>query len=352
MIAWPKIRGAGPIGIDLGTRSVKLVQMNRDRTRIVESVRWDLPTDPPKDLDELCSRWTKALVEAREGRKFRGRDAVVCLGPRELVVQNLRVAKPAVGDIEPAILKEIQERSSFSPAESEIRFLEAADVRQGDTVRREVIVLACRREILARYLKAIDDAGLKPVAVDVEPQTLLRCYSAQYRRDEDKDVRSIVVHVGNLNTTVVIAQGEEILFVKYIELGGKHFDEAVARSLKMESEAAWALRRNNGDRRIELQDPEIARSVAESLRPVVDRLANEVSLCIRYHSVTFRGQPLSRLVLGGGEATQNLVERLAARLDLKCELGDPFRSYGPAAVAGRRSQWDVAVGLAMRQLTT
>jgi len=350
MIAWPKIYGAGPIGVDLGTRSVKLVQMNRDRTRVLESVRWDLPTDPPKDLDEQCARWTKALVEAREGRKFRGRDVVVCLGPRELIVQNLRVAKPAVGDIEPAILKEIQERSSFSPAESEIRFLEAADVRQGDTVRREVIVLACRRELLARYLKAVDDAGLKPAAVDVEPQTLLRCYSAQYRRDEDKDVRSIVVHVGNLNTTVVIAQDEEILFVKYIELGGKHFDEAVARSLKMEPDAAWAIRRNNGDRRAELQDPEIARSVAESLRPVVDRLANEVSLCIRYHSVTFRGRPLTRLILGGGEATQNLVERLAARLDLKCELGDPFRTFGNSAVAGRRSQWDVAVGLAMRQL--
>ena len=46
--------------------------------------------------------------------------------------------------------------------------------------------------------------------------------------------------------------------------------------------------------------------------------------------------------LGGGEATQNLVERLAARLDLKCELGDPFRAYNAGPTVGRRSQWDVA----------
>jgi type IV pilus assembly protein PilM len=86
------------------------------------------------------------------------------------------------------------------------------------------------------------------------------------------------------------------------------------------------------------------------MRPIVDRLANEVSLCIRYHSVTFRGQALARLVLGGGEATQNLVERLAGRIDLKCELGDPFRSYGSVQIPGRRTQWDVAVGMAMRPI--
>lgn len=352
MVSLQGFRRVGPIGIDLGSRSIKLVQMNGDRSKILESVRWDLPIEPAADADEQLKRWTKALVEAREGRKFRGKDVVVCLGARELAIQNVRVTKPASGDLEPLILKEIGDRFAYPIAESDIRFLEAADVRQGDTIRREVIVLGCHRPALNKFMQVLDDSGLKPVAVEAEPQSILRCYGAQYRRDEDKDQRSILVHVGNTNTAVVIAQGDEILFIKYIELGGKHFDEAVARTLKMELPAAWALRRNNGDRRTELQDAEIARTVNESIRPVVDRLANEVSLCIRYHSVTFRGQPLVRLVLGGGEATQNLVERLAARLDLKCELGDPFRTFPTAAALignGRRSQWDVAVGMAMRR---
>lgn len=349
MVSWPTFRRAGPIGIDLGSRSIKLVQMNGDRTRILESVRWDLPIEPAADAAEQFKRWTTALMEAREGRKFVGRECVVCLGAGLLAVQNVRVTKPAVGELEPVILRELGDRFAFPIAESELRFLEAADVRQGDTIRREVIVLGCHRPQLDQFLTVVDDAGLKPVAVDIEPQAILRCYDAQYRRDEDRDQRSIVVHVGNSNSAVIIAQGDEILFIKYIDLGGKHFDEAVARHLKMDLSAAWALRRNNGDRRADLQDPEIARSVNEAIRPVVDRLANEVSLCIRYHSVTFRGKPLVRMVLGGGEATQNLVERLAARLDLKCELGDPFRAYVATQATGRRSQWDIAVGMAMRR---
>jgi type IV pilus assembly protein PilM len=325
-----------------------LVQLSGDRSRVIESVRWDLPAEPAADFEELARRWTTALTSAREGRKFRGRDAVVCLGPRELQIQSLRIVRPPTGDLEPVIRKELAERPAFPIADCELRFLEAADVRQGDAVRREVIVLGCRKPQLDRYLQVLDDAGLKPAAVDIEPQSLLRCYNAQYRRDEDRQARSIVVHVGYENSAVVIAEGDQILFIKYVDVGGKHFDEAVARHLQMEPSAAWAVRRNNGDRRSDQQDPEIARSVNESIRPVIDRLANEVSLCVRYHSVTFRGQALSRLVLGGGEATQSLVERLAGRLDLKCELGDPFRACQVEQVAGRRSQWDVAVGMAMR----
>ena len=170
MVSWNSFKRPGPIGIDLGTRSVKMVQLTGDGTKIVESVRWDLPSEPTDDLEVQCKRWTQALIEAREGRRFRGNDAVVSLGSRELVVQNIRVAKPPTGDLEPLILKEIGERASFPVAETEIRYLEAADVRQGDGVRREVIVLGCKRVLLDRYLQVLTDAGLRPVAVDVGPE--------------------------------------------------------------------------------------------------------------------------------------------------------------------------------------
>ena len=58
-----------------------------------------------------------------------------------------------------------------------------------------------------------------------------------------------------------------------------------------------------------------SRSVSEATRPVIDRLARELSLCIRYHSVTFRGQRLYRLVVGGGEACDVLVASLDQRLE-------------------------------------
>ena len=127
------------------------------------------------------------------------------------------------------------------------------------------------------------------------------------------------------------------MFVKYIDLGGKHFDEALARHLQMDLAEAWTLRRQNGDRRADQQDAEVTRSVAEASRPVVDKLAHEISLCLRYHSVTFRGQAIKRLILGGGEATSGLVETLETRLEVPCELGDPWRSFGLRPSPGARA---------------
>jgi type IV pilus assembly protein PilM len=73
-------------------------------------------------------------------------------------------------------------------------------------------------------------------------------------------------------------------------------------------------------------------------------------MCLRYYSVTFRGQTMDRMVVCGGEATESLAEGLGQRLDLPAELGDPLRAFAPASDLGRDGGWDVAAGLAMRTI--
>ena len=345
-------RRYGPIAVDLGSQSVKLLQLSADRTRVLEAARWDLPARTNQDAtaEQRMQDYAEAIRMARQGRNFRGREAVLCLGARELFVQNIRVPKAAGGDLDKIVKQEAAGRLPFSIAEAELRYFEAADVRQGEATKREVILLACHKPVLNATLGIFDTVGLCPVAVDVEPAAVLRCYCAQYRRDEDRQQRAMFVHVGASNTAVIIARGDEALFIKYIDVGGQHMDDAVASHLNMAPAEASALRRHNGDRRAEAQDPEVSRSVANAVRSVIDRLASEISMCIRYHSVTFRGQPLARVILGGGESNGGLQEALAERLNMKCELGDPLRALQSTAQTGRRTQWDVATGLALRDL--
>jgi len=340
-------RRAGPIGIDLGSRSVKMVQFSGDRKRLIAAGRWEFPSSasevPP---DQMAQTIRRGLAE----RKFIGRDVVICLGHKEMVLQNIRVPKSTGAELERQVAQEAAGRVPFGVEEAEIRFVESADVRQGDAVMREIIVFACHRPILQKALDVVAASQLNPLAVDVEPAALARSYAAQYRRQDDVQERALLVHVGHQRTAVVITQGDEMLFVKYIDIGGSHLDTAVARHLRMEVKEASALRRHSGDRRTDLQDPEVMKSVAEATRGVVDRLGGELGLCIRYHSVTFRGQPLARAVLGGGEATPQLAEALGKILNLKCEISDPFRALTLQRDVGRRGLWDVATGLALREV--
>lgn len=341
---------SGPIGIDMGSTCVKLLQLSADATAIVDAACWELPPGADGQPERSPASVAEAIRRAREGRSFRGREAIFCLGAGDLFVQNIRVPQAAGDELAGIVRTEAAGRLPFSASEAEIRFLEADNVRQGDTLRREVILLACRRPVVEQVVATAEEVGLVPVAVDVEPSALLRCYARQYRRDADQQRRVMFVNVGGAGTTVVIARGAQAMFIKHVDVGGRQLDAAVARHLRMEPVDAAALRRHHGDRRADQRDPEVTRGVLESIRPVLERLANELSMCVRYYSVTFRGQPLERVVLGGGEASQILADWLGERLDLTCELGDPLRDFEKRQTAGRSGQWDVVTGLALRNL--
>ena len=352
MVRWLKRTRCSPIGLDIGSRSVKLVQFDAEHTRLIEAARWDLPPveDDQVHGPERRAQVVDAINQAREGRQFHGRRVVLCLGDSDLMVQNIRIPKTDGRDLAQLVHQEAAGRVPFSMAEADIRFVDAADVRQGDALMREVVLMAAHHPQVEEKLQSIVAAGLTPVAVDVEPMALLRCYFQQYRRDEDRTRRVLYLHVGESHSVVVIAQGSEVLFVKYLDLGGRHMDQSVARHAQISVADAASLRRHNGDRRSSEQDPEVARSVAESVRPVIERLAGELSACIRYHSVTFRGQPLAQVVLSGGEASTALAEALSERLGMECDVPDPLRTYEGNPNAKHQGQWAIATGLALREV--
>ena len=290
MASWLAKYRSSPIGIDVGSRTVKLMQFDREGSRVREAARWDLPAGRPTDAEERDEQIVQAIQRAREGRNFRGKEAVFCLRAGELFVQNLRVPKAEGAELTKLVHGEASGRLPFPGEEAELRFLEAGDVRHGDAVRREVIVMACHRPAVARTLKIANRVGLTPTAIDNEPSALLRCYGRQFRRADDGTRRVLFVNMGASNTVVLIAEGQTPMFIKYLDIGGRHFDEAVARHLRMSLVEAAALRRHNGDRRADQRDEEITRGLSESIRPVLERLVNELGCVSDITASPFEGK--------------------------------------------------------------
>src|SRR5438128_295800 len=212
MPQWLGTKRYGPIGVDLGTRSVKLIQFSAVGSRLLAAERWDLPYAEKPSPPQRAAQLAEAVRGACESRKFRGRDAVLSLGAGEMFVQNMRVPVArgeAVGQI---VRQEVAGRLPFE-GEAEIRFVEAGDVRQGEALKREVIVIATPKAALQRALAVIEQADLRPVAVDAEPLAVARCFSRQFRRDEDRGLGTVYLHLGASSTAVVIARGPDAQFV-------------------------------------------------------------------------------------------------------------------------------------------
>ena len=351
-----------PIGVDIGHDSVKMLQLEAREASLVAHA-WARRT---LDLDgaaggqsraaELISPpAAQAIRELLGGGNFAGRAAVVAL-PRHVVhVKNLRLPPMPSGELASVIEFEARGAFPFDTADAHVEFLVAGDVRQGTDIRQEVVVLAARNADVDRFVEQLHCTGLVIDSLDVEPCALYRTVDRFVRRREDEQEVHVLVDVGTRCTQVLIGKGRDISFFKAIEMGGADFNSAVSRKLGIRTDEARALRR-----RLSQQDdgehPDTVRlAVLDASRSAMESLAHEVSLCLRYHSVTFRGHRPQKVRLGGGEGDDGqLLAMLHAVLGIPVEPSRPLvnvdctamRGFDPRKPSG---DWAVAMGLGLKR---
>jgi type IV pilus assembly protein PilM len=297
-------------------------------------------------------------VIMRKG-EFSGKEVVLGLSSNQLFVQNVRVPRLPDDELSKVVRWEIEERLPEDFGDAEVRHLVAGDIRapsgtgEGSEIKREVIVLACRRKSIQDLITLLESLQLRPRAIDVSACALVRASQLMLRRRVDEQSAFLFIDVGAGGTTAIVTRGVEILLIKALPVGGQTMDRIVARKLKLSPEDASLARHPRGNAGA-TSDPDLARVVSDAIRGEVESLAAELLMCVRYHSVTFRGNRITQAMLFGGEGDTQLATQFSSRIDIPCELADPFQGLDVAPEAEaqlsttRRGQWVVALGLCSR----
>lgn len=340
------------IGLHLGPRFATLVQVSGSvqRVGLTSLAQALLPvrgSETDEQFEDLIAATLKLVVS---DHGFRGHRVVSCVPADDLHLQSVRLPQLPAQELEKVVRWEAQERLPFPAQNAELRYLLCGQIRQDVTVKQEVVLMACQQAILQRHLRVLERAGLEPVAIDVEPCAVLRAF----RHGRDDNERIAYLHLGDNLTTVLIADGDAILFLKYVGSGGRAMDQAVAKHLELDQPEAMRLRASVTNSATLDSQSDVHRSVIEAVRPQLEALASELELCFRYFMVTFRGQPASKLIVTGSEASPWLAEYLGHSLSCPVEVGNPFAALAqpPQApsVAEHPGRWAAALGLSLRSL--
>ncbi|MHC4293271.1 MAG: pilus assembly protein PilM, partial [Planctomycetota bacterium] len=245
MISWGfKTRNIRPIGLDIGHSCIRMIQLavhdGNVRISAADSVRVcsDIKDDPEKKRDFLLSTLKEMLAKGR----FYGRDIVSCLPNDKLKVTSFRVSETKDDEIKEALKKEAEQRFGFDPVNDTVEHMVAGAVQQGDTVKNELIMFAAEQKAINSHIQVLEEAGLRPIAIDMTPCALFRCYSRLLRRQEDKEETIVFVDIGSRFTTVVFGRGKEISFIKQIPVGGDRFNCEIASKLGVNIDEAEMLR--------------------------------------------------------------------------------------------------------------
>jgi len=372
----------GPIGLDIGHSSIKMVQLAVNNSRIkllaADVVRFDaeIEADEKARDDFIIS----AVKKMRAKAGFRGRDVVTCLPNDKVMITSLRLTEPDGVEIDRALRKEAVQRFGIDPNLDCINYVRAGDVRVGDELRTELILFAVDNATIKKHIEMIEQTGLRPAGIDVVPCALFRGFERSLRRQEDREKTVVFIDVGSRHTTVVFGRGDEISFVKQIPIAGDSFNTEVAAKLGVSVGEAQMLRAalqkekstrpdssgaaaNGKDEPDRLQpsdesgiDASTRQGMVDAISSVAEQLAREISLCFRYYTVTFRGKRIEHAnITGGGSNETILLNVLQRHLTVDVVQARPFRGFDMSqgdfetCRRGLYGEWAVAVGLSLKQ---
>lgn len=344
-----------PIGLDIGHHSLKMVQVvsNGNHLRLVAGGQAPVDAQTLDDPQKRHRALVPAIRQLLCEHDFRGRKVVSAVPVDTLRITSLRLPESEVLHADAALRCQAAERFGLDPKKDAIHHMFAGSVRQGDEVKNEYILFAASNEAIRAHLSLLEEAGLTPVAVDAPPCALFRAFERTMRRHEDQEKTIIFIDVGHCYTTVVFARSGEICFVKQVPIGMVRFDEEVASMLGINPADAESLRRQI--QRDEPVDSVTRRHVVDALNSVAEQVVGEISLCMRYYTVSFRGKRVEQGIISGGGAYEQIVlDVLRRHLSIEIEVAEPLRGFESAGedhgrvVDSRSADLALAVGLSLK----
>src|SRR3990170_5509008 len=393
MISWNmKTRSIRPIGLDIGHNSVKMIQLGASAGRISVlaaekmHIKANVDDNPEAFRQDVVSAVKQMLAKG----SFRGRSVVSCLPNDKVKITSVRIGETESDQIEQVLRKETVQRFGLDPQTDSIEYVDAGSVHHGDELKNELILFAVDAQTIKDHIGVLEEAGLEPVAIDTVPFALFRGFERWQRREADKENTVVFVDVGSRSTTVVFGRGGEISFIKQIPVGGHRFSEGVAEKLGINIVEAERVRERLRIERVSAEgrgdaseeescdteecysaksatkherlDASTRQVVVDALSSVAEELAKEVSLCLKYFTVTFRGKRVERAVLSGGEAYESiLLNVLRRQLTVEIEVAQPLKGFDLSSsgegvnLAGDRRgllcEWAVAVGLGLKNMS-
>lgn len=370
---------ANPIGVDFGSETLRMAQVRTvdGEPRLIGAASVLVPQGIRKDTNARLEFFADALRNLCLKGGFSGRQCVIGMPASLMHVQHLRLPKMDEEALKKALPWEVRGKIPIEPSAALLRHIVAGEVFQDQEEKLEVILMAVKKDTVNQFIRIAERAKLNVVALVPEPKAIVECFKGALKRRNEGEPTTLFVDIGFSGTRAIVAHGQQILFARFIPIGGDQFNYAASVALKVPAQEARqrrVLQVATSDAEMDgtavaVMEPELdamgakraaeRAMIEEACRDPLDRLLTELEPCRRYHEATFPNRPIDRIVFIGGEAMQrSLCQQIAKRLGIAAQLGDPLIRTGRETnvkpdsgldVSKPQPAWTIAMGLTLGQ---
>jgi type IV pilus assembly protein PilM len=345
-----KRKPAPVIGLDIGSASVRLLELSRapGGYRIerfaIEPVGQGVVVEKSVEDIEAVSNAVQRAVKASGSRT---KNCAIAVSGSMVYTKTISLPSNLTeADLESQVQVEANQYVPYPLDEVSLDFeILGPSTRHPDMV--DILLAASKSENVQSRQDAIDTADLKAVVVDVEAFAIANAYELMRQRDGLSKSEAVgIFDIGFDLTMLLVVRNGRVIYTRDHPFGSQLLLEDIMRHYQMSAqEAAMVLR---GD-----EPPEDFGE--EVLEPFQLNIVHQISRALQFFASSNEYSPISTIYLSGGSASlEGIADLVQQELGLTTRVADPVTGteVGPAvshaALQRQAPNLMVAMGLALR----
>lgn len=338
-------------GIDIGTGSIKLVEVENRGTQPLLKVLTSVPVrqdifqegniSNPQVLSDLIRETvSKSGVSTRY--------CVSCIEGQHVFNRFINFPLMSKAEVLEAVKWDAEKYIPYAPEEC---YMDAV-ILTGEPEAREmkVLLVAAAKELIDTHADILQRADLQPLAIDFGALALGRALLGQKIQEN-----SVILDIGAGSTKMTFYKGNAIAFSRTMPFGGNRITRLIQEQFGLHWEEAEHYKVRQQELLVprEGETEEVAQ-VRNLVRLAVNDVKREINRSLEYYQMQNQADVLSQMVFtGGGSLLPGLKELLLADLDLRpvavdlSQIVDYGHAFDKAYLQSVSPVFGTALGLAL-----
>ena len=342
-------KGKQVVGLDIGSSSIKAVELHRSGRDLAVSKIGIEPLAPELIVDGAVvdsGQVSNTINKLFTDNKIKTKNVATAVSGHSVIVKKLSLQQMPEEELDEAIKLEAAQHIPFDIGEVNLDFqvLESSP----DSPTMDVLLVAVKKDKILNYTNVITLAGRTPAIVDIDAFCLQNVY--EYSYDPPPDATVALLNLGASVMNINIVRGRTPLFTRDVSVGGNQYTDSLQKELDLGFDDAETLKTG-------ATLPGISEEARlPVMKSVSEIIILEIQRTFDFFRATAGGEHIQKLYLAGGSANvHGLTDLLKQELTVPVEQLSPFRRIrheetGPVAdlVSANAPRLAVAVGLALR----
>jgi len=308
------------IGIDIGSSSIKLVELNKTKKGFKLEKLAIAPLPPEAIVDEALMDSVTIIAAIRDliaMSKIKTKDVVISISGHSVIVKKITLPLMTEAELKESLQWEAERYIPFDIKDVYLDF-KITGGSQGNPALMDVVLVAAKREVVDDCVSVMMESGLNPVVIDIDAFALENMLAINYELEKGETVT--IANVGASVTNMNILANNISEFTRDIFKGGNQFTEQIQRELHVDHEEAEKIKMGH---QVDIPSSPLIENI---LKTTSESLAIEIGNSLDFFKSTTTDGKISKLYLsGGGSKIKGFDLILQQHIGIPVEVVNPFK---------------------------